>query len=190
VTDLTDPNREKAVAPVKPARTTRHLFQYDVLRMPTLEDAGFDRQPPAHTYAFKVDKLLQAVDGQTLGYTWIGLVENWHATAFTSFGDGHGVWETSGGPKLPFYSRNFQDVKQWVSAVSPDQLMPTIKDLQQPQTYFAKTPPGAGEPRRLATRPDAVQSFGLDLSPSAAGVWRRASSGRRSGGHDSRSRPR
>ena len=25
------------------------------------------------------------------------LVENWHRTAFTSFGDGHGVWEASGG---------------------------------------------------------------------------------------------
>jgi alpha-2-macroglobulin len=176
VTDVTDPSREKAIAPVKPARTRKRGFQHDVLRMPTLEDAGFDRQPPAHTFAFKIDKLLQAVDGQTLGYTWIGLVENWHATAFTSFGDGHGVWETSGGPKLPFYSRNFQDVKQWVSAVSPDQLMPTIQDLQQPQTHFAKTPPGAGQPRRLATRPDAIQSFGLDLSsvlrPSGAGlVW-------------------
>ena len=35
------------------------------------------------------------------------MVENWHATAFTSFGDGHGVWESTGGTVLPFYARNF-----------------------------------------------------------------------------------
>ena len=51
---------------------------------------------------------LQAADGQTLGYPWVGIVENWHERAFTSFGDGHGVWETGGGPQLPFYARNFR----------------------------------------------------------------------------------
>ena len=54
-----------------------------------------------------VDAGLRAADGQTLGYTWTGTVENWHRPAFTSFGDGHGVWELGGGPLLPFYARNF-----------------------------------------------------------------------------------
>ena len=40
--------------------------------------------------------------GQLLGYTWGGLVENWHESAYTSFGDGHGVWEAGGGSTLPF----------------------------------------------------------------------------------------
>ena len=44
------------------------------------------------------------------------MVENWHATAFTSFGDGHGVWESTGGTVLPFYARNFTTVQQWVAA--------------------------------------------------------------------------
>ena len=39
---------------------------------------------------------LTAVDGQTLGYAWSGTVANWHQRAFTSFGDGHGVWESTG----------------------------------------------------------------------------------------------
>ena len=63
-------------------------------------------------YAVTVDGGLQSLDGQTLGYTWTGIVENWHDRAFTSFGDGHGVWETGGGP-LPFFARNFADVWQW-----------------------------------------------------------------------------
>ena len=54
---------------------------------------------------------LTATDGQTLGYTWAGVVENWHQRAFTSFGDGHGVWEKGGGTLLPFYARNFPAVR-------------------------------------------------------------------------------
>ena len=75
------------------------------------------RQPPAKTYAVTVSAGLQSLDGQTLGYTVAVIVENWHDRAFTSFGDGHGVWETGGGP-LPFYARNFTDVWQWASALS------------------------------------------------------------------------
>ena len=74
-----------------------------------------------------IDAGLTAIDGQTLGYTWAGIVENWHRTAFTSFGDGHGVWETSGGRVLPFYARNFRDVKQWAAPLEADDLMPTIR---------------------------------------------------------------
>ncbi len=59
-----------------------------------------------HPTSYTLDGGLKSVDGQTLGYTWVGTVENWHRTAFTSFGDGHGVWESSGGTVLPFYARN------------------------------------------------------------------------------------
>ena len=87
-----------------------------------MEDLGFGRQPPSRTYAVSLDADLQALDGQTLGYPWTGIVENWHERAFTSFGDGHGVWETGGGTLLPFYARNFTDVRQWVAG---DRARPT-----------------------------------------------------------------
>ena len=63
----------------------------------TLEDAGFTAQPPDRRYVVSVAASLKSADGQTLGYTWVGIVENWHSAAFTSFGDGHGVWEKDGG---------------------------------------------------------------------------------------------
>ena len=58
---------------------------------------------------------LTSSDGQTLGYSWAATAANWHQRAFTSFGDGHGVWESSGGPVLPFYARNFRNVTQWAA---------------------------------------------------------------------------
>lgn len=140
----------------------------------TLEDAGFERQPPARSYLVRVDGSLQAADGQTLGHNWIGIVENYHQRAFTSFGDGHGVWEASGGPLLPFYSRNFRNVTQWVVPLATSALMPRILELQR--HGFRMTPPGPGEPRTLPVTADTIQSHGLNLKPavSAAGkglVW-------------------
>ena len=76
-------------------------------------------QPPDRRYAVSVAAALKSADGQTLGYPWVGIVENWHARAFTSFGDGHGVWEKDGGSQLPFYARNLRDVTQWAAAISP-----------------------------------------------------------------------
>jgi hypothetical protein len=40
----------------------------------SFEDIGYDRQPPARTYAVTIDAGLRSVDGQTLGYTWTGIV--------------------------------------------------------------------------------------------------------------------
>src|SRR5207245_746099 len=148
---------EVAVAGATTAPRRRQEWTYSF----TVEDLGFDRQPPAHTYAVTIDAGLQAADGQVLGYTWVGVVENWHETAFTSFGDGHGVWETGGGP-LPFYARNFTDARQWAQALSPDRLMPTILSLTE--NHFGEAPPGAGTRRTLGGTPDRIQSHGLDLS--------------------------
>ena len=116
---------------------------------------------------------LTSVDGQTLGYTWAGQVENWHRTAFTSFGDGHGVWEASGGSVLPFYSRNLFDVKQWASPLKPDDLMPTIRALTP---TFGIRPPVDAVSRKLGVTNDRIQSHGLDvakaLGPRGTGlVW-------------------
>ncbi len=127
VTDLTTGNGTQIPTPEQPAETTR--WGRDSSPSLTLEDARYAAQPPATTYFVAVDANLTSVDGQTLGYTWAGTVENWHRTAFTSFGDGHGVWEASGGSVLPFYSRNLFDVKQWAAPLKTDDLMPTIRAL-------------------------------------------------------------
>ena len=139
----------------------------------TLEDAGFDAQPPDRRYLVTAPATLKAADGQTLGYPWLAIVDNWHMRAFTSFGDGHGVWEKDGGTQLPFYARNLRNVTQWASALDPAQLMPRLLELQS--GGFSLAPPGAGLDRRLGVTPDRVQSHGLDLSSALTGgtglVW-------------------
>src|SRR6185295_15941332 len=93
-------------------------YAYDRSTAFTMDDLGFPLRP-ARSYSLKVDRALAAKDGQTLGYTWAGLVENWHERSFTSFGDGHGVWEKGCGTLLPFYARNFPAVTQWAAPVDP-----------------------------------------------------------------------
>lgn len=157
VKDITDPAHEQAVKASSPVKATG----LDDNEAQSIEDAGFDRQPPAHTFAYRLDPSLRATDGQTLGYPWVGIVENWHERAFTSFGDGHGVWETDGGTQLPFYARNFRDITQWLSPLAVTDLVPRIVELEKHN--FTALPPGNGASRRLNVTPDAIQSHGLDL---------------------------
>jgi len=158
--------------PVAKASTPRprQEFELDEDRTFSLEDAGFDRQPPARTFSVTIGASLRAADGQTLGYTWAGSVENWHERAFTSFGDGHGVWERTGGMLLPFYARNMRTVTQWSQRVTLPDLMPTIARLQpdgeeQKGPAFSEAPASAAEQRKLAVTPDRIQSHGIDLTP-------------------------
>ncbi len=141
------------------------MSDVDVSSTLNVEDAGFDRQPPAKKWAFALSANLPSADGQTLGYPWVGIVENWHETAFTSFGDGHGVWEKDGGPQLPFYARNFKDVVQWLVPVAPADLMPRILALEKKDFTDTPMPGNAGTRRRLNVTPDQTQSHGIDLSP-------------------------
>jgi uncharacterized protein YfaS (alpha-2-macroglobulin family) len=172
VRDITNPTEDAIVRPLAVPRETFRT-QQEMVGAFTFEDLGFDRQTPARMWAVTIDGGLSAVDGQTLGYTWTGVVDNWHDRAFASFGDGHGVWETGGGP-LPFFARNFTDVRQWVQALAPDQLMPTIQQLTERR--FRGSPPGAGTRRPLGVTADQIQSHGLNLTgvlkPSGTGlVW-------------------
>jgi uncharacterized protein YfaS (alpha-2-macroglobulin family) len=171
-TDVTDARAEQPLKKGEPRK--RETWEQDVARQFIVEDAGFTGQPPATTWLATVAKELKAADGQTLGYTWAGLVDNWHRRAFTSFGDGHGVWETGGGAQLPFYSRNFTDVKQWSKAIAPGELMPTLLTLQGANFHVA--PNTSATDRRLTATPDKTLSHGLDLSrvlgPGGTGlVW-------------------
>jgi uncharacterized protein YfaS (alpha-2-macroglobulin family) len=161
VADITDPAHETAVKS-KPGPLRRNS-ELDLTRWITLEDAGFDSQPPARTYAIRVGPTLRAHDGQSLGYPWIGIVENWHKSAFSSFGDGHGVWESTGGAQLPFHARNFLNITQWLAPLKPGELMPTLLMLQD--NGFRTTPPGDGTARKLAPKADVIQSYGLNIAP-------------------------
>jgi uncharacterized protein YfaS (alpha-2-macroglobulin family) len=157
--NITSVSPQPIVSPLKTPR--RRDWEYDRPSVFSLEDAGYDRQPPDSRYVVRLDPSLSSADGQTLGYTWLDIVENWHERAFTSFGDGHGVWEAGGGPALPFYSRNLKDVTQWAVRLTRDRLMPTILGLQP---IFAGLPPGDGLRRTLRLTPDKLESHGLDLS--------------------------
>ncbi len=170
-TDITagDQPVSKSAAP-----RARRPYEPDAGSYLTIEDGGFDAQPPDRRYAVMLPPTLKAADGQTLGYRWLGIVDNWHMRAFTSFGDGHGVWEKGGGPLLPFYARNLRDVTQWAVALAPSQLMPRLLELQN--HAFTIAPDAGGVLRRLPVTADRVQSHGLDLSGAlgAAGtglVW-------------------
>src|SRR6266540_1398351 len=127
----------------------------------SLDELGYSLLP-AHTYSVRIDPSLEAEDGQKLGYVFTATVENWHKTAFISFGDGHGVWESSGGPILPFHARNFLDVQQWLMPIGVEQAMPTMLDLEK--ANFQKTPPTQPAQRKLAPIADKTQSYGLNLS--------------------------
>lgn len=158
IRNITTPAAEVDVqrpAGAKSPSDTETSYAYNV------ETAGFDRQPPASTWRIRLDPSLTSRDGQRLGYTWIAIVDNEHERAFVSFGDGHGVWERSGGPVLPFSSRNFSTVTQWLQRLTPDTLMPTLRALQE--NNFRRAPDGPGTARRLTVRPDAIQAHGLNI---------------------------
>ena len=138
-TDITDPRRERPLAKSTPRQ--RESWELDESEVLSPEDAGFPSQPPASTTLLSLPADLKASDGQVLGYAWAAPVENWHQRAFTSFGDGHGVWEKGGGALLPFYARNFQNVTQWAAPVDPQQLMPTVKRFMSEGFRSAPTGP-------------------------------------------------
>ncbi len=157
VLDVTDPAHEVPVTPAAPKRENPEDARSTAY---SLDELGYSFRP-AHTYAVRIDPSLTSESGQTLGYTWMAVVEYWHRAAFISFGDGHGVWESSGGPTLPFYARNFRNVTQWLTPLTVDQLTPSILELQK--DGFHKTPATGGTHRKLAPVPDVLQSYGLNL---------------------------
>lgn len=128
-----------------------------------LESAGYGRQPGITKWAVRIDPAMTATDGQTLGYPWVGFIETARDMAFTSFGDGHGVWETGNGATLPFSARNLRVVRQWLAPVRPAELMPRLRELVAKD--FEGRPGGSGQTRTLNVTPDAIQSYGFDLSP-------------------------
>jgi hypothetical protein len=178
VWDVTDPAAERQLKPRKmaqesgeeaeeeePASYDDEEYDYDRSSSIDFEHVGYPLKA-ARTYAVAVGRDLKAHDGQTLGYTWVGGVANWHQNAFSSFGSGHGVWEAGGGSQLPFSSRNLRTVTQWAQALTADDLMPTVLRLEpEGSRSFDEAPPIPGTPRTLRPKADVLQAYGLDLGP-------------------------
>lgn len=157
VTDITDPAHPTVVEP----KTTDRDYNVD-WETHHLDEFGYFLQP-ARKYEVRVGPELPTTGGeQTLGYTWVAVVDNWHRTAFTSFGDGNGVWESTGGPTLPFYARNFVNVTDWIQPVAVDQLVPTLAALEKANYQTPPTIPP--HKRTLRPAPDKTTSYGLDIS--------------------------
>ena len=157
VTDVTDP---KAPVVLK-SKKSEATYDYPSWGY-GLDELGYSVQP-GHRYEVRVAPSLKSEDGQTLGYEFEATIDYWHRSAFVSFGSGHGVWETSGGSILPFHVRNFTSIKQWLTPLSVDQLMPTLVRLRD--SGFNVEPPSTPATRTLDLPRDKISSVGLDLSP-------------------------
>lgn len=155
VTDITDASHPVAVEP---------SLENDERNWPTtyasLPDLGY-RQEPNHVYELHLDSSLRAENGEPLGYTYVGVIELIHARAFTSFGDGHGVWERKGGTVIPFYARNMKKVRQWIEPLTEEELVPTLVRLDDEN--FRIKPDAEPAMRTLPVTPGEIQSHGLDL---------------------------
>ncbi|HEY0155963.1 MAG TPA: alpha-2-macroglobulin family protein [Thermoanaerobaculia bacterium] len=157
LTDITDPAKEVVV---KPKAVTA---EYDYPSWGYgLDELGYTIAP-GHRYRLRIDPSLTAADGQKLGYPFTATIDYWQKSAFVSFGSGHGVWESSGGPVLPFHARNFKSVKQWLSPLGIEQLMPAMLRLRE--SGFNVTPEGKPTTRTLTIARDKIAAIGLDLKP-------------------------
>src|SRR5689334_748687 len=120
VTDVTAPD-----APREVSRNERRTETSYVADLATL---GFGPQPAMTRWQLRV-RDLEAIDGQTLGYSWAGLSVRSHDSADFAFGGS--VFETGSGSQLPFVSRNIASVTRWLLPVSPSTLVPTLQNIRE-----------------------------------------------------------
>ncbi|HEV7238903.1 MAG TPA: alpha-2-macroglobulin family protein [Thermoanaerobaculia bacterium] len=157
VIDITDPKNEKALK----AKTVEREYDYPSWNY-GLDELGYTLQP-GRRYRVRVGPDITATDDQKLGYPFTAVVENWNKSAFVSFGSGHGVWEATGGPVLPFHARNFRSVRQWLAPLSVDKLMPTM--LQLREGGFNVAPDAKPTSRKLTLGINKISAIGFDLTP-------------------------
>jgi uncharacterized protein YfaS (alpha-2-macroglobulin family) len=158
VTDITDPKNESVVKP----KNVENTYEYPSQNY-SFDELGYSMRP-ARKYMVRIDPDLTAEDGQKLGYAWTAVIENWHRSAFVSFGSGHGVWESTGGTVLPFHARNYKSVTQWLAPLKLEDVMPTILKLNE--SSFTATPPNAKPAeRKLNPSADRTQALGFELAP-------------------------
>ena len=156
VTDVTDRAVPRVLRP-EPVET-EDSWDRDQF---SLEDLGYTIEP-ARTLRVGIAPTLRAASGEELGYEWPATIEFWHRTAYSSFGEGHGVWEPEGGPLVPFWARNLRNVKQWIVPLGKEELMPTL--LRATERGFRLAPDAQPLVRALRPEADKLQSYGLDAS--------------------------
>jgi len=157
VTDITDPKNEKSLK----AKDVEPEYDYPSWSY-SLDELGFTLQP-GRRYRVRIGPEVAATDDQKLGYPFTATIENWNKSAFVSFGSGHGVWEATGGPVLPFHARNFRSVKQWLAPLGIDELMPTMQRLRD--GGFNAAPDGQPSTRKLTLGINKISAIGFDLTP-------------------------
>jgi uncharacterized protein YfaS (alpha-2-macroglobulin family) len=166
VSDVTDPAKEQSMrakpAPAKGSDEEENEWGWDDSWFRTLDEAGFELAP-ARSYRVRIDRSLRSADGQLLGYSWASTLRNGHRSAFSSFGDGHGVWETSSGTQLPFSARNVTRVTQRLLPIAEPDLMKSIRRFEDGR--YQLFPGVPGHHRSLSSPPDEIRSFGFDISP-------------------------
>jgi len=157
LTDITNPAKETAVK----AKKVESEYDYPSWGY-GLDELGFTIQP-GHRYRVRLAPSVKAIDGQTLGYAFTAEIEYWNRSAFVSFGAGHGVWEATGGPILPFHARNFKSVNQWLAPLTVNDLMPTMLRLRE--SGFNVTPGTKPVSRKLSLKLNTISALGFDLKP-------------------------
>jgi uncharacterized protein YfaS (alpha-2-macroglobulin family) len=173
ITDVTDAAMERPIAPTRavPAERDKQPSWWGGIRG---YEVGFDPQPPARTWRYRVDADLQSIDGQTLGYPRVEIVEHIHAQPYV--GIGGSVWEPTGGSAIPIDARNVTAATVWSAPVSAMEIMPLLLRMQRVDARIqAPLPPTAGERRTWsAVTPDVTESRGEELrgllSPQATGL--------------------
>ncbi len=159
---------ESAVArtPVTPPGNDRTLGVTYI----SLAQIGYPAQPPASQWLYRIDASLTAADGQVLGYPWLEIVENLHATPYATW-TGQ-VWETRNGAAVPFMIRNVVSASQWVAPMAPADVLPQLIRVRDRLPELA--PDVSPNERRLTITADAFEAHGLDLarvlSPSGVGL--------------------
>jgi uncharacterized protein YfaS (alpha-2-macroglobulin family) len=170
ITDVTDAAMERTIAPARelPADREKQAAWGGIRGY----DAGFDPQPPARTWRYRVDPGLQALDGQTLGYPWVEIVENINAQPYLTYTSG--VWESGGGTVIPLDAQNVESASVWTMPVSAADIMPRLRQLETDGRAPVPVPPVNAETRRFSVRPNIVESHGQDLraflSPQGTGI--------------------
>lgn len=161
VTDITDPKNEKTLK----AKEVKPEYDYPSWSY-GLDELGFTLQP-GRRYRVRVGPEASSTDDQKLGYPYTVNIENWNKSAFVSFGSGHGVWEATGGPVLPFHARNFKSVKQWLAPLGIDDLMPTMQRLRESGFNVAPDVKPDVKPtgRKLTLGLNKISAIGFDLTP-------------------------
>ena len=140
----------------------------------TLEDLGYDAQKPASTLRAAARRRRcrrstarrSATPGSASSRTGTPRRSRASATA-TACGN------RPAAPCCRSTRATSRTVTQWVAAVAPRELMPTILALQA--SSFRTAPESAPQDRRLTPQADRIQSYGIDLARALTGghglVW-------------------